>query len=57
MNPDPIDLTVQELLPADLEVETLADSNALGCFATATSASSLSCPSSASSFTTASSYS
>ena len=48
-----IDLNVE-----DLEVETLEDGSALGCFASATSAGSASCPaSSASSFTTASSYS
>ena len=45
-------------LTGDVEVETLADGSALGCFACATSGSSASCPaSSASSLTTASSYS
>jgi hypothetical protein len=49
---------VVDLLAEDFEVETLGDLNALGCFATATSASSASCPAtSASSFSTASSYS
>ena len=48
-----IDLNVE-----GLEVVTLVDGSALGCFASATSAGSASCPaSSASSFTTASSYS
>ena len=53
MNDNDIDLTGD-----DVEVETLADGSALGCFACATSSSSASCPAtSASSFTTASSYS
>ena len=48
-----IDLAVD-----DLDIELLADGNALGCFASASSASSTSCPAtSASSFTTASSSS
>lgn len=44
-----------DLTGDDVEVETLADGSALGCFACATSGSSASCP--ASSLTTASSYS
>lgn len=51
-NPSDIDLVAE-----DFAVETFGDGNALGCFASASSASSASCPaSSASSFTTASSY-
>ncbi|MFN8047531.1 MAG: thiocillin family RiPP [Ancrocorticia sp.] len=47
-----------DLTSVELELETLADGNALGCFGTATTAGSASCPaSSASTFTTASSYS
>jgi len=48
-----------ELLAVDeLTVEVLPEGDALGCFASAGSASSASCPaSSASSFTTASTYS
>lgn len=47
-----------DLTGDDVEIEPLADGNALGCFACATSGSSASCPaSSASTFTTASSYS
>lgn len=46
-----------DLVAEDFAVETFADGNALGCFSTASSAGSASCPaSSASSFTTASSY-
>ncbi len=46
-----------DLFAEDLDVETMNDGNALGCFSTAGSASSASCPAtSASSFTTASSY-
>ncbi|WP_147681444.1 thiocillin family RiPP [Actinomyces ruminicola] len=41
----------------DMELETLADGNALGCFSTASSATTASCPAtSASTFTTASSH-
>ena len=47
-----------DLTGDDVEVETLADGSALGCFACATSSSSASCPAtSASSFTAASGYS
>jgi len=53
INDNDVDLSAE-----DCEIEALTDGNALGCFACATSAGSASCPaSSASSFTTASSYS
>ncbi|WP_103062464.1 thiocillin family RiPP [Actinomyces qiguomingii] len=46
-----------DLIGDDIELETLADGSALGCFASASSASTASCPlTSASSVTTASSY-
>ena len=50
---DEIDLTIDYI-----EIETFADGNALGCFSTATSAGTASCPAtSASTLTTGSSYS
>ncbi|SDN14320.1 thiocillin family RiPP [Actinomyces ruminicola] len=46
-----------DLIGDDIELETLADGSALGCFACLTSGSSASCPAtSASSLTTASSF-